>query len=132
MSAITNAGMRPHAGGRTQVWIANVPTSWTAATVKQHLCRNGFGAARNVDLSSDTGLWRGGTQYGIVTFRSEASATIFRASGENRRALFWPDGRRAVITLRQLAEASSLVVGTKRQVGTLPSRHPKGSPVGDF
>ena len=82
---------------RTQVWIANVPESMTPTAVKRHLEMNGYGRARNVVLSRDTGLWIGGTQYGVVTFRSEASATIFREAGEHRRALFWQDGRRAVI-----------------------------------
>ena len=81
---------------RRQVWIGNVPGSMTPRTVAVHLESNGFGTQSSVFLSRGEGLM-GDTQSGVVTFCSEASATILRQAGQNRRALLWPDGRSALI-----------------------------------
>ena len=77
-----------------QVYIGNVPGSMTPRSVALHLESNGYAKPSSVLLSRGDGL----TQEGVVTFYSEADATILRqGGGQNRRALLWPDGRCALI-----------------------------------
>ena len=90
-----NASRRDReARARMQVYIGDVPGTMTPRSVALHLERNGYGTPFSVLLSRVNGLMK----EGVVTFFSEADATILRqAGGQNRRALLWPDGRCALI-----------------------------------
>ena len=84
------------ARARMQVYIGNVPLGMTPRRVALILESHGYGTPCAVLLSRSGGLMRD-FQEGIVTFCTEDDARLLRQAGQNRRALFWPDGRCAVI-----------------------------------
>ena len=92
-----NASRRDReARARMQVYIGDVPGTMTPLCVALHLEMNGYAMPHSVLLN---GMGTDGLmQEGVVTFYSEADATILRqAGGQNRRALRWSNGRCALI-----------------------------------
>ena len=83
----------PDDGTDNQAWIGNVPSFMSDKAVAYHILSNGFGRPINVYLQPGCG----GLQWGVVTFRSWNQAARFKHAGSRHNALFWPNGKYAVI-----------------------------------
>ena len=93
-----------------RAWLGNIPGIMTERTVALHIQSHGYGTPIKVYLNKACGLMDG-TQWGIVTFRTEEPATIFRQAGQSRRVLYWPDGRCPII----LALDRGIIPGGRHQ-----------------